>query len=157
LPVIIPLWSPNGACDNSQGQAQRRPWYQCTCTAPSPVRARETPRNPDGHCWNYVGYPIPHAYYGVDILRGRTGGTNMVSPESPRGTYKNIQAWVKSQTGRSVKTCWIADAKEKFGLKPRVAHNRKHPDRRLDPCPEDLLDILRRAFEHFNMLGRRKS
>jgi len=40
-------------------------------------------------------------------------------------TYAEISDFVKKRYGKTVKTCWIAHAKEKCGLKPKKAPNRK--------------------------------
>jgi len=67
-------------------------------------------------------------------------------------TYKQIQKWVKDRNGFTVKTCWIARAKEVNGLELKAAHNRYDPRYRLDPCPDDKLSIIRDAFKHFGMI-----
>lgn len=67
-------------------------------------------------------------------------------------TYKQIHKWVKDRYGFTVKTCWIAHAKEICGLKPRVAHNRQYTSIRLNPCPDDKFPAIREAFEHFDMI-----
>ena len=39
-------------------------------------------------------------------------------------TYKQIMECVRRRTGRTVKTCWIAEVKRELGLTARVAWNR---------------------------------
>jgi hypothetical protein len=68
------------------------------------------------------------------------------------GTYKNIQAYVKTNYGRSVKTCWIAHVKEICGLKPNLAVNRLDAATRKHPCPENRQGYIREAFIHFCMI-----
>jgi len=67
-------------------------------------------------------------------------------------TYRQIQNWIKNKYGFSVKTCWIAHAKEIFGLNPRIAHNRYNPKERKHPCPKQKLQPIREAFKHFEII-----
>ncbi len=66
-------------------------------------------------------------------------------------TYKQLQAWVKEHYGFAPKTCWIAHVKEKEGLAPRRAPNRKGVER-VYPCPEDKIEPIKSALKHFGML-----
>ena len=66
-------------------------------------------------------------------------------------TYKEIQKWIKNEFGFTVKTCWIADVKEKCGIPIKPAHNRRG-DKRLYPCPTDKEKAIKEALKHFNML-----
>ena len=66
-------------------------------------------------------------------------------------TYVEIQEFVKEKNGFTVKTCWIAHAKEKCGLNPKKAHNRQGK-KRLFPCPDDKFEAIRKAFKHYNMI-----
>jgi hypothetical protein len=67
------------------------------------------------------------------------------------GTYKKIQAYVKSKYGFVPKTCWIAEAKEKCGLTVKRAWNRTGEERK-NPCPNEKLATLRDSFKFFGML-----
>lgn len=67
-------------------------------------------------------------------------------------TYRNIQEYVKREIGCTVKTCWIAHVKELCGLKTRTAPNRHDLVKRINPCPPDKIDYIKRAFVHFRML-----
>lgn len=71
--------------------------------------------------------------------------------EGKIATYKQIQAYVEEQYGFIPKTCWIADAKEKAGLKVRRAWNRAS-DERKNPCPPQKLNALMNAFRHYKMI-----
>jgi len=66
-------------------------------------------------------------------------------------TYKEIQEYVKHRYGYVIKTCWIADMKEKCGLNPRRSH-RRISDQRKYPCPHDKEKAVRKAFKYFGML-----
>lgn len=67
-------------------------------------------------------------------------------------TYKEIQKWVKSNHGFTVKTCWIAHAKEIYNIPVKQSPNRYNPDIRTNPCPEEKLVYIKKAFEHFGMI-----
>jgi hypothetical protein len=68
-------------------------------------------------------------------------------------TYKEIQAYVSRKYGWTPKSCWIADAKEKCGLKVAPAPNRRGKDR-ANPCPENKFSAIREALEHFSMIKK---
>ena len=67
-------------------------------------------------------------------------------------TYKQIQEYIKKTHGVSVKTCWIAHAKEICGIPTRKANNRKNVNKRIYPCPDDKLPIIKTAFKNFGMI-----
>lgn len=66
--------------------------------------------------------------------------------------YKKIIAYTKETYGCMVKTCWIADMKERHGLPVRKASNRIDPNVRTNPCPDKYAEIISDAFRHFNMI-----
>jgi len=67
-------------------------------------------------------------------------------------TYKQIQDYIQNEYGRIVKTCWIADVKEKHNIITRVSPNRISLDKRAYPCPEKYKGIIEEAFSHFGMI-----
>jgi hypothetical protein len=67
-------------------------------------------------------------------------------------TYKQIQKWVKDRYGFTIKTCWIAHAKEICGLETRIAPSRNNASSRLNPCPDDKFSDIRKAFDYFDMV-----
>ncbi len=67
-------------------------------------------------------------------------------------TYRKIQIYVKNKHGFVPKTCWIAHAKEIFGIPVYKAPNRIDSDLRVNPCPEDKLFAIKDAFRHFGMI-----
>lgn len=73
-------------------------------------------------------------------------------------TYKEIQSYIKSQYNCSVKTCWIADMKEKSGIRTRLAPNRISRDKRVSSCPEIHEEKILESFRYFGMIidGERK-
>ena len=66
-------------------------------------------------------------------------------------TYEQIQEWLKIDQGISVKTCWIAHVKELCGLPLRGAPNRRRK-KRMNPCPEDRVASIKKAFRRFGMI-----
>ena len=56
-------------------------------------------------------------------------------------TYREIQEAVEAETGCTVKTCWIAEVKERLGLPVRQAWNRRGA-RRENPCPPHMVEII---------------
>lgn len=68
------------------------------------------------------------------------------------GEYDLIQEWIKLEFGFTVKTCWIAHAKELCNLPVGKAHNRYDENVRRNPCPGDKLVYIKKAFKHFGMI-----
>jgi hypothetical protein len=68
-------------------------------------------------------------------------------------TYKQIQGYIKEICGYTPKTCWIAHAKELYGLNPNIAPNRHAEGIRMHPCPPEKQNYLRNAFIHFGMIN----
>jgi len=66
-------------------------------------------------------------------------------------TYKEIQEYVFERNAWRPKTCWIADAKEKCGIKVKPAYNRRD-ESRVNPCPAHKLAAIKEAFVHFSMI-----
>jgi len=67
-------------------------------------------------------------------------------------TYKQIQDFVKSNFGVSVKTCHIAHVKHVHGFVMRPAPNRKSLDARVFECPDRNKVLIETAMKHFKML-----
>lgn len=67
-------------------------------------------------------------------------------------TYRMIQNYIKNKYNYIPKTCWIAHAKEVYGIKVKKSINRIDCHDRVYPCPENKLEDLKEAFEYFNMI-----
>jgi hypothetical protein len=65
-------------------------------------------------------------------------------------TYSEIQAHVRKKHGKVMKTCWIAHAKEVYGLNPK--RSKQRTGNRLHPCPDDKLLWIKEAFTFFKMI-----
>ena len=61
-------------------------------------------------------------------------------------TYRDIQDYIVEKYGYEPKSCWIAHAKELFGLNPKMAANRYSASKRANPCPPNKQDDLRRVY-----------
>lgn len=57
-------------------------------------------------------------------------------------SYREIHLYVKQKYDFVPGTCWIARAKEKYGLRLRQAPNRTDPEIRVKPCPEDKFPAI---------------
>jgi len=68
-------------------------------------------------------------------------------------TYKEIQSAVKEKYGISLKTCWIADVKERNGIITKVAPNRISSDSKVYPCPEKYVVMIEEAMRTFKMIN----
>ena len=66
-------------------------------------------------------------------------------------TYKQIQKYVKQKHGFVPKPCWIAHTKELMDIPLRKGKPRKGKERAVK-CPEDKLDAIKKAIEHFGLL-----
>jgi hypothetical protein len=66
-------------------------------------------------------------------------------------TYKQVQAYVKSKSGWTPETCWIADVKASLGIAMRKAWNRRGEDR-VKPCPSEKRYAIEEALRHFGMI-----
>jgi len=66
-------------------------------------------------------------------------------------SYKEIKNYIKEKYGFTVKTCWITDIKNKFGLITRKAPNRKGVER-LHPCPQNKESFIVEALRYFQMI-----
>jgi len=66
-------------------------------------------------------------------------------------TYKQIQKYIREEMGaRNIKTCYIAHAKERFGIPVRRSLTRE--GERKIKCPNGKLNLIDAAFRHFQMI-----
>ncbi|POU03582.1 hypothetical protein C3369_07105 [Escherichia sp. ESNIH1] len=68
-------------------------------------------------------------------------------------TYKQIQEYVNTKHGVSVKTCHIAHVKHLNGFKMKQAPNRISADSRVYECPDKFVVYIEQAMKHFGMLS----
>ena len=67
-------------------------------------------------------------------------------------TYKQIQEYIKTKHQVTIKTCWIAHAKEQLGLSLKASQRSSEGKPRVYPCPPDRLPLIKEAFEYFHRL-----
>lgn len=67
-------------------------------------------------------------------------------------TYKQIQDYIKTKYQVTVKTCWIAHAKEQLGLPLKPSKRSYEGKPRVYQCPEDKFPLIKEAFEYFHDL-----
>jgi hypothetical protein len=67
---------------------------------------------------------------------------------------KEIQRYIKENFGCHVKTCWIADAKEKCKIYVRPAHNRLNPEKRKHTCPDNKFFYIKEALENLGIIEK---
>lgn len=67
-------------------------------------------------------------------------------------TYRQIADDVKSRTGRTVKTCWIAHVKSLHGLTRRVSPNRISTESRVHPCPDKWVAEIEQSLRNLGEL-----
>ena len=61
-------------------------------------------------------------------------------------TYVQIMECVRRKTGRTVKTCWIAEVKREMGLTSRKAWN-AGMGYGAPPCPPHYKDVIRACIK----------
>ena len=88
----------------------------------------------------------------IDFLREFSIYIRRKTERISMATYREIQEWVRSNYGYTVKTCWIAHVKEMCGLQPNIAPNRFDLTKRLNPCPSNKVGPIKQAFKHFGMI-----
>ena len=71
-------------------------------------------------------------------------------------TYKQIAECVRRRTGRTVRTCWIAEVKRELGLTTRTAANRGQGFG-ATPCPERYKEAIRHCLSGVGPQPRRRS
>ncbi len=65
-------------------------------------------------------------------------------------TYLDIEKYIRQKYHRTVKSCWIAHAKEIYGLP--VSKSPRRQGKRMVPCPDSKLPWIKEAFKHFEMI-----
>lgn len=68
-------------------------------------------------------------------------------------TYNNIKQYVFDKYGFKVSNLYIAQVKEKCGIKERENYNKpKNVDSKQPICPTEKEEAIRDAFRHFQMI-----
>ena len=68
-------------------------------------------------------------------------------------TYNNIKQYIFDKYGFKVSNLYIAQVKEKCGIKERKNYNRPKNDNSKQPiCPTEKEEAIKDAFKHFQMI-----
>ena len=70
-----------------------------------------------------------------------------------KATYSNIKQYVFDKYGFKVSSLYIAQVKEKCGIKERENYNKsKNDDSKQPMCPMEKEEAIKDAFRHFKMI-----
>lgn len=72
--------------------------------------------------------------------------------EEPKPTYDNIKKWVKDNYGFEVSSLYIAQTKDKTGIKERENYNIGSNDSKVPICPKEKEEAILDAFKHFKLI-----
>lgn len=72
--------------------------------------------------------------------------------EVEKPTYDNIKRWVKAKYGFEVASLYIAQVKEKLGIKERENYNIGTGKARVPNCPHEKEKAIKDALRHFRMI-----
>ena len=76
-----------------------------------------------------------------------------VTAAETKATYEEIREYVKEHTGLIVKDLYIAQVKQKCGIKERGNYNKpKSENSRRPKCPPEKEKAIRDALKHFKMI-----
>ena len=76
-----------------------------------------------------------------------------VTAAESKATYDEIQEYVKEHTGLNVSNLYIAQVKQKCGIKERANYNKpKSENSRQPKCPPEKEKAIREALKHFKMI-----
>lgn len=76
-----------------------------------------------------------------------------VTAAETKATYEEIREYVKEHTGLNVSDLYIAQVKQKCGIKERVNYNKpKSENSRQPKCPPEKEKAIREAPKHFGMI-----
>ena len=76
-----------------------------------------------------------------------------VTAAETKATYEEIREYVKEHTGLIVKDLYIAQVKQKCGIKERASYNKpKSENSRQPKCPPEKEKAIRDALKHFKMI-----
>jgi len=76
-----------------------------------------------------------------------------VTAAETKATYEEIRSYVKEHTGLNVSHLYIAQVKQKCGIKERENYNKpKSENSRQPKCPPEKEKAIREALKHFKMI-----
>ena len=69
-----------------------------------------------------------------------------------KATYDDIKAYVSKKYGYKVSSLYIAQVKEKLGIKERENYNIGTGKARVPNCPPEKEEVIKDALRHFEMI-----
>ena len=72
-------------------------------------------------------------------------------------TYGNIKKWIKEKYGLNVSSLYIAQIKDKAGIKERENYNIGSGEGKVLHCPPEKEKAIMNAFRHFGLIWRQKT
>ena len=66
--------------------------------------------------------------------------------------YSEIKNWILDKYGLKVSSLYVAQIKDKCGIKGYEAYNHGKGEHHVPNCPPEKEEAIRAAFEHFNMI-----
>ena len=76
-----------------------------------------------------------------------------VTAVETKATYEEIREYVKEHTGLNVSDLYIAQVKQKCGIKERANYNKpKSENSRQPKCPPEKEKAIREALKYFKMI-----
>ena len=72
--------------------------------------------------------------------------------KSGKATYGGITGYIKEKHGFKVSTGYIAQVKDKAGIKERTNYNIGSGEGKIPICPKEKEDAILDAFRHFNII-----
>lgn len=82
---------------------------------------------------------------GISLDQGK-----FIPTEKP--TYGNIKKWIKDIHGMNVSSLYIAQIKDKCGIKERENYNLGEGKSRELVCPKEKEEAIMDAFKHFGLI-----
>lgn len=67
-------------------------------------------------------------------------------------TYKEIADDIRGRYGKVMKPCWIADVKEKNGIRLKPAKRQSESGNRKHPCPDRYRKWIEESLQRFGMI-----
>ena len=74
------------------------------------------------------------------------------APIKGDATYSEIKDWILDQYGLKVSSLYVAQIKDKCGIREYEAYNHGKGEHHVPNCPPEKEEAIRSAFKHFNMI-----
>jgi 23S rRNA (uracil1939-C5)-methyltransferase len=91
----------------------------------------------------------PDTYLDVKIDMSELDAT----PAETTATYQEIKDYIQEKYGVKVSSLYIAQVKEKLGIRERECYNKSKSEHAKQPqCPEAKANLITDALAHFQMI-----